>query len=179
MVKIGMKVFEYGSDDVVLSYGDTEAELDTFIKANHGSRMVFALDPDEESRFILNVADRGEECEFEVCDYGTVAGVYDGGSDQTLFAFAGIADINDGVIGYVIQMDQVDVVAAEGVFSVSAGGLVVEGDYSAYDTIGFRYIVKGDRVFLSAGAYFGSLSVQQTEGDREFELIIFKESDEV
>lgn len=177
MVKVGMKVFEYGSDDVVLSYGDTEAELDTFIKANHGSRMVFALDPDEESRFILNVADRGEECEFEVYDYGTVAGVYRGG--VTRFAFAGIADINDGAIGYVLQMDQVDVVAAEGVFSVSAGGLVVEGNYSAYDTIGFRYIVKGDRVFLSAGAYFGSLSVQQTEGDREFELIIFKESDEV
>lgn len=179
MVKIGMKVFEYGSDDVVLSYGDTEAELDTFIKANHGRRMVFALDPDEESRFILNVADRGEECEFEVCDYGTVAGVYNGGTDKTVFAFAGITDINDGAIGYVLQMDQVDVVAAEGIFDSASGGLLVDGDYSAYDTIGFRYIVKGDRVFLSAGAYFGSMSVQQTEGDREFELIIFKESDEV
>lgn len=179
MVKVGMKVFEYGSDDVVLSYGDTEAELDTFIKANNGSRMVFALDPDEESRFILNVADRGEECEFEVCDYGTVAGVYNAPNDETVFQFTGVSGVNDGAIGYVLQMDQVDVVAAEGVFSVSAGGLVVDGDYSAYDTIGFRYIVKGDRVFLSAGAYFGSLSVQQTEGDREFELIIFKESDEV
>lgn len=178
MVKVGMKVFDYGSSDLLLSYGDTEAEIVSLVKMNHNDRMHY--DRSERTgveRFFLNVADRGEYCEFNVQDMlWTQTGVYDDKTGYTTFNTGVITCLHDGAKVHVFDFNGES--GGEGVYSV-AGVFVFSGDVSTYQDVGIQYTVKGDRVFLSAGICLGHVYVEQVEGNREYSFMITEESDEV
>jgi hypothetical protein len=178
MVKIGMKVFDYDGNDLILSYGDTEAEIISLVKMNHNDRMHY--DRSRRTgveRFFLNVADRGEYCEFNVQDMlWTQTGVYDDKTDTTTFDVGVIACLHDGAKVHAFDFNGES--GGEGVYS-SVGLFVFTGDMSMFEDVGLQYTVKGERVFLSAGICLGHVYIEQVSGSREYSFLITEESDEV
>ena len=183
MVKIGMKVFDYGSSDLLQSYGDTAAELVSLDRMNHGDMIHYDRSEREGvERFFLNVPDRGEYCEFNVLDIKwTLEGSYDDKMGYTIFPVTGVPCLHDEAVVHVFDYSGTSV--GEGVYLESpvegTGVFIFMGDYSAYEDVGLQYTVKGDRVFLSAGICLGHIYVQQVEGSREYMFMITEESDEV
>ena len=180
-MKTGMKVIDYGTKDVLLSYGDTAGEIIEVVRMNHNEEMGFDRSQgSDEERFFLCVSERGEDCTFTVKDICTANSVtYNWVLDNTLFKVSAgdAALIHDRAIVHVFDSNYVSV--ATGSFSSSDGGFNVPGDWSSSTLIGFQYSVGGDRVFLSAGILFGNVRVQQVTGSREYDFMIVEESDEV
>ena len=183
MVKVGMKVFDYERGDLVISYGDTEAEIISLVRVNHNDRISYDRSEREGvERFFLNVADRGEYCEFQVADIKrTLEGSYDDKTGYTVFPVAGVPCLHDGAVVHCFDMTGYSVgtgVYSEGLVD-GEGDFVFLGDYSMYEDVGLLYVVKGDRVFLSAGICMGHVHVEQITGNREYMFMITEESDEV
>ena len=149
-----MKVIDYGTKDVLLSYGDTAGEIIEVVRMNHNEEMGFDRSQgSDEERFFLCVPERGEDCTFTVKDICTADSVtYDGGLDNTLFEVSAgdAALIHDGAIGHVFDSNYVSV--ATGSFSSSDGGFNVSGDWSSSTLIGFQYSVGGEDIGFCSNA---------------------------
>jgi len=181
MSRSSFRIIDARTDEKLASIERTAEAENVKIEFSHDERIVIpnSRREEEDQRLEVWIPEPGEYFEVLVVDVMYVAEPTPTDT-HTNYSLSEYCDPERGAPVYLYNASGEEV--AEGTIapiSETDFGAVFLGDTSAYKLVAFKYVISGDKGFLTVPIVGDNIGIQQTEGDRVIHARLIDEGDEI